>query len=407
MVCVPDLLRGVRSFPEGFFDLVREPIRQGTTIDIGHAPTGKRPHGLRPGFSVTEFRALSGISASEFEDPAVRQAHWSSTYHHAPAAAVDYLFAHLPAGQTILSFEMPPWLHHACEARGVDYLEMRVSPLRFGRDLYAAFRSSRLPVARNIAALSVLEDELRIEAGTVRANVRMHQRRLESERAYTFENLDGVLLFVGQAPYDASLLAEHGRPCVADDFSDRIRDACTGRQLAYKAHPFAVDHAMAQREELQRITGQQPTPCHQNAYQILSSDDDLVLIGISSGMLQEAHWFGKDAVMLHRPYVDLALPGIDTKGAFRQVHFHQLLSPSFWHQVLTPELPAPALASLPPLPHHHARETLDQWWDFSKVLTWERSLPYESFVRSGGGVLRQRVDALEAQQTPVSPGTDQ
>jgi hypothetical protein len=402
MVCLPDLLRGVRSFPEGFFDLVREPIRQGAGIHIGHAPTGKRPHGLRADFSLARFRALTGLEPAAFDDDAIRQAHWGASYYELPVAAVDYLFEHLPAGCQVLSFEMPPWLQRACTLRGVGYLEMRVSPLRFGRDLYVALRTSVAEVARRLSEQSISDDELRLEAGILRANVQMHRRRLESERAYAFDDLDGAVLFVDQAPYDASLLTEQGRPCRAEDFADRLRDACAGRRLLYKAHPFATQHALEQCTLLEHITGQRPQACVQNAYQILSGDDDVRLIGLSSGMLQEAPWFGKDSVLLFRPFVELGGTGDPSDATFRQVHFHRLLSPAFWHALLAPARPAPALPSLTPLPHHHARETLDHWWDYSKVLTWERVFPYEAFVRSGGGILRQRVGALEERLSGVN-----
>lgn len=52
--------------------------------------------------------------------------------------------------------------------------------------------------------------------------------------------------------------------------------------------------------------------------------------------------------------------------------------------------------------HNHARETLDHWWDYSKVMTWERSLPVESFERSGGGLLRQHIESLERSLAQLS-----
>lgn len=96
IVCIPDLLRGVRGFPEVFFDLVREPIHQGTGIDIGHPPGGKRPHGLASGFDLAEFRALAGMAVDTFADSNARQMQWSATYHHVPERAIDYLFSHPP-----------------------------------------------------------------------------------------------------------------------------------------------------------------------------------------------------------------------------------------------------------------------------------------------------------------------
>lgn len=396
ITCIPDLLRGVRSFPGAFMDLVREPIRQGTGLEIGHPPGGKRPHGLRAGFDLTEFRDRAGMYSAIFADQNARQAQWTATYHRLPASAIDYLFEHLPTGHLLLSFEAPHWLARACTERSVDFLDLRPSPLRFGRDLYIALRCTDETLSNRIGAHRVCEEELRLEAAVLGANVRMHGARLEDERGFTFEKLDDALMFVGQAPYDASLLAPDGRSLRCTDFADELRELCRGRRLLHKPHPFALEFAHEERTALERITGQMPQPCQQNAYQILSSEDDVVLVGISSGMLQEASWFDKTAHLLYQPFVPLvASDAAATPGAYQQIHFQTLLSPAFWHQVLAPERPAPRLARLPPVAHNHARETFDHWWDYSKVMTWERAFPYESFMRGGGAILRQRIDDLD------------
>lgn len=243
-----------------------------------------------------------------------------------------------------------------------------------------------------------MAEELRLEAALLAANVRMHRRHLEEARDYRFDDLDGCLLFVGQAPYDASLLAPDGRSLRCEDFAERLRQLCAGRRLLHKAHPLAPDFAGQERQALERISGQSVSVCQQNAYQILSGEDDIQLVGISSGLLQEAPWFDKTAHVLFQPFVPLAgMPGAtEGRQPFRQVRFQSFLAPAFWHRVLAPERPAPRLAALPELAHHHAREVLDHWWDYSKVLTWERTLPYEAFMRGGGAAHRQRLAALEA-----------
>ena len=403
ITCIPDLLRGVRSGPEAFMDLVREPIRQGSGLEIGHPPGGKRPHGLRAGFDLTEFRARAGMTADTFADNIARQMQWSTTYHRLPDSAINYLFDHLPVHHLLLSFEIPHWLARACTERGVEFLDLRLSPLRFGRDLYMALRCTSEILFDQIAAHSVCEEELRLEAALLGANVRMHRERLENERGFTFESLDGALLFVGQAPYDASLLAPDGRSLRCTDFADELRELCRGRRLLHKGHPFAPEFAQEECEALQYISGQASQPSQQNAYQILSCEDDVVLAGISSGMLQEAGRFDKTAHLLYQPFVPLAHPDeAATPNAYQQIHFQKLLSPAFWHQVLAPERPAPHLARLPPVAHNHARETFDHWWDYSKVMTWERAFPHEAFMRGGGAALRQRIEALESQLAKVS-----
>lgn len=390
IVVLPDLLRGARAFPEGFFDLIREPIRQGVGQDIGFPPGTKKSSGLYPGFDLQRFRALAGV---DMDSPA-QQAQWHASYHDLFDEAVNYLFDHMPANTLLLGFEMPPWLAKASVDRGHAFIDIRPSPLRFARDLYIALRCSSAEVASRIQPFEVPEEELRLEASLLASNVRMHQRRLEDERGWRFEDLDECLLFIGQAPYDASLLAQGGRLLNYGDFAEKIRYLSEGRKLVYKPHPFALEQVEFERAQLERITGQPVATCQQNAYQILSSHDSVELVGISSGFLQEAFWFEKSAHMLYQPFVPLRNGEVIDSHAYRQIHFHTFLSPAFWHQVLAPERAAPRVPALTKLSHNHARETLDQWWDFSKVVTWERTIPYESFMRGGGALLKRKIDLL-------------
>lgn len=395
IVCLPDLLRGTRIFPEGFFDLVREPIRQGCGLDIGFPPGAKPLHGLMPGFELARFRELAG--SRPLGTAADMQARWAATYHRVPDAAISYLFEHLPEDYLILSFEMPPWLEQVCVERAQPFIDARVSPLRFGRDLYLALRCSDAGLRRRIDAQAVADEELRMEAALLAANVRTHRLLMEETQRHRFSDLDGCLLYVGQAPYDASLLSPGGGSLRCDDFADRLRQLSQGRRLLYKGHPFAPWFVDEERAALRRITAQTAAACPLNAYQILSSQDDLELVGISSGLLQEARWFDKTAHMLFQPFVPLAISNEDAADAYRQVHFQAVLAPAFWHQLLTPERPAPRLAALPALVRNFARETFDHWWDYSKVMSWERTLPHETFMRSGGATLRQRIESLEQQ----------
>lgn len=387
--CLPDLLRGTRTFPDAFFDLIREPIRQGCGINIGFPPGGRRPHGLRPGFDLETFRVLATENG---------QYAWDEIYHQLPESARDYMMQHVPQSDLLISFEMPPWLIDLCETASIPFLDLRVSPLRFGRDLYIALRTSVPALYQRLSELAITEEELRLEAAHLAANVSLQQRRLEEAQRYDFRWEADCAVFVGQAPYDASLIGPDGGTLRCEGFAERIRQITKGRSLQYKAHPFAIEFSEHECKVLGEITGQPVKPCLQNAYQILSAEEDIQLIGISSGLLQEAAWFGKTAHTLFKPFVPLA--GQDDTGmqAYQQVHYHSWISPGFWHQLLTPERPAPRLLQMTALPHNLARETLDQWWDYSKVITWERALPIESFLRAGGGALQTRVAELEARQ---------
>lgn len=399
IVCLPDLLRGARAFPEACFDLAREPIWQGCAMDAGYSPEvrTRRSAWTHAGFDLGEFRRLAGVVAGDVD---VQKASWAAMYYRVPDAAVDYLWASLPPDALVLSCECPPWLSRACLERGVDFIDMRLSPLRFGRDFYICLRCSNAEMTERVRDFAVSEEEIRLEASMLAANVRMHLRELEDHGRYHFEDMGGGVLFVGQTPFDASLLGDAGRSLRCSDYADRLRDMCQGRRLLYKGHPLAPEFSKEERAQLERITGQAAAPCLLNAYQILSAHDDVELAGISSGLLQEAQWFGKTAHLLFRPFVPLASPAATAApDAYQQVHFQTFLSPAFWHCAITPERPAPRLVStLTPLAHHHGRETFNQYWDYAKVMIWQRNLWMEGFERSGGGLLRQRIEALEREK---------
>ncbi|MFY3384898.1 class I SAM-dependent methyltransferase [Paracidovorax sp. MALMAid1276] len=388
IICLPDLLQQPQALCQGFLDLVREPIRQGCGVELPSAHAVQSGYGLAAGFDLARFRALADVDSAS----AQHGAQSAACFHHLPAAALDELAQHWPTRGTVLSYEMPPWLRQVSEQRGTPFLDVRLSPLRFGSDLYVAMRSSDDTLSERIAARAVPPDEVRLEAATLAANVRMHRTQLEVAGRHVFQDLAGSLVLVGQAPGDTSLLTPDGQRLRWANFAEPLRALSAGRRVFFKSHPMATGMTALECAELARIIGQPVEPCHQSAYQLLSAPEDFELAGMSSALLQEAVWFGKKAHMLHAPAVPLAHESAPSAAAFHQLHFRTVLSPAFWHQVLAPERPAPSVAALPDLAHHHARTTLDRWGDYAKVATWERSITREAFERGGGSQLRQRLD---------------
>lgn len=392
ILCLGYLLRGSRAFPEGIFDLIREPILQACGIQMGEPP--EAAHDAWPGFDIARFRQLAGA-----KDEDTLETIWQQTFYHMPVEALDYLRQHIPTDSLILCFEIAPWLESALKQWSVRFIDIRVSPLRFGRDLYIAMRSNDSTLDNRIAQYRIADEELRLEATYLAANVRMHQQRLK-ESGRVQPGLDGCMIYIGQAPFDASLIREDGTIVTFADYAGEVKTLAQGRRLLYKPHPFALEHAAKEQQLLSDLTGQAVSTCQLNAYQIVSSKAKVELVGISSGLLQEATWFNKNVHVLFRPFTPISTdtnPGI----GFTQVHFHRWLSPSFWHQILAPQAPTPRIQEVTSLAHHHARQTIDQWWDYLKVLSWEKAYAYESFERGGGGALRQRITALETEMAEL------
>lgn len=396
IVCLPDLLLTTRAASDGMFDLVREPIRQACGAHIGHPPGSKKPHALLPGFDRQKFQALAQEGA-----PVAPESLWAATYHCMPEAAQDYLFAHLPGHLLLLSCDMPPWLRRACQARDVHFLDMRHSPLRFGRDLYIAVDTLHAALRGRIAMHAVNDDELRLEAALLGANLRTHHSHLQEAKRHHFD-LDGALIYATQFPNDSALLAADGHFQHAGEFTDRLKTLAAHRRLLCMvdySDEYSTRMGEQTRATLSTLLDMPVRACPQSTYQVLSTHDDVEFVGISSPLLQEAPWFDKPAHWLGKPFTPLASAHAPEKSGYLQVHFQDILAPAFWHQILAPDAPAPRLARLPLMDRHHGRETLDAWADYEKVLNWERLLPWRAFERSGGIVQRRRISALEKQTT--------
>ena len=240
---VHDVMRDTRIYPGVFIDLLQEPIRQGCNQEIfnllGRKTLGENVK-ASVHFDVDRFRA---IAANE-GDAALA---WQKTYHRMPEAAVSYLRSCLPASAAaVLAFEMPPWLSRACDEWRLPFLDIRASPLRFGRDLYIALQTNDLELRQRLSRYAVSVEELRLEAALIAASVRLHQARLQESRRYSF-NLEGCLVYVGQSPHDASLLNHDGRALRCNDFAFELRKLSENRRLVHKPHPYAADFAEEER----------------------------------------------------------------------------------------------------------------------------------------------------------------
>jgi len=387
IACFEDLLRAGTIYPEAFYDWAREPVRQGTGLDIGASPRRSSRHNLVPGFDCAEFGRLAGAGGNGID--------WEHHFHSVSPAALDYFAAHLPPRTLLLCMELPPWLARFCNEHHVPFVDLRVSPLRFGRDLYMALRTNEESIYARLRQWAVPAEECRLEAACVAASTRCHQRRHAAR--YDFA-LGESLVYIGQMPTDAAIIGADGRFLRCTDFADRLQALDTGKTLRYKPHPYAGAFADEERAALAALFGRPPADCLQNMYQILSSPDAIELVGISSGVLQEAAYFDKPAHALHPPFCPIAAESDDfDNDAFQQVRFQDYLAPEFWHSILTPERSAPRVKRLTALPHNYFRESVDLWWDYSKHLIWERMFWVEAFERSGGGALRQRIEKLEQQ----------
>lgn len=401
IVLLPDLFRGQRATSEGFFAFIQEPINLGCGINPGWPPTSRNKSSLLDGFNLQDFRKLGGW------DPMRATDFWTQTWLEAPQPAVDYLFSHLKPDSLILAYEIPPWLILSCNKKGIDWIDIRPSSLAFGRDIYLAIRSSNHKLQKRLLNFNIQKEELKLEAALLTANLHNHRLQMEEGYLYNF-NLDGTLIFIGQPFNDASLISEKGKILCCSDFSADLIKISKNKKVLYlldeRNYSSSTLHinqetlnikSQQECERLSNILNTSIQKCNQSLYQVLSAQDDLEIAGISAPALQEAQWFGKKAHTLYKPSIPFIDSTNEISEGYIQIHFKKLLSPYFWHKILTPNKESPRILNLPEIERNQARMNLNNWGNYEQVTTWERQLHHASFERSGGFALRKRIDNLE------------
>jgi acetyltransferase-like isoleucine patch superfamily enzyme/SAM-dependent methyltransferase len=395
IACIEDIVRPrelLGGFPLPLFTLISEPIRQATGQNILFEADAGIPAALQQfggqAFSRSEFEALL---ASEGEKT------WEQFNFEIPAAARDYLYRCIPLGTLLLGVEIADWLKSWCKEANIDYLDLRISPLRFARDFYVAINTNNKAIYERLRPTGILREEVALEATAMSASALKHQWELDRRNIYPLD-LDDTLIYIGQTSVDAAIIGEAGKHLRCQDFSSKLQEIASRpwRRVMYKPHPCDNGFANEEKKILEDILHRPISLCHNNGYQLLASAAKVELISISSGLLQEAEFFAKPAHWLHKPLVPLAWANEPySAGCYLQIHFEDILAPSLWHKMLAPDAPAPLIPRLPDVVPNYGRELLDAWWDYSKFKLWQRSLWTESFERSGGAVLRQRVEMLE------------
>jgi hypothetical protein len=351
VVCLDDLLRETFWPAKEFvYDLVRLPIHLACGIDIAKSPRNDQRHNLLPGFDARRFVALASDGNVSPD--------WSQHYFGIASRATEYLLAHLPAGALVLSYEMPPWLRSTVDAAGLAWLDLRVAPLRFGSDLCMALATNRADLYTSIHAHALNADEVLAEAALLTAKLRYRLRY----RSDCFD-LEGCSVYIGQTGDDASLLVGPGRYMRAADAAPALQAFVGSDRLVYKPHPYAGPFAEQERHALAQILGYLPQCCEADTYDLLAGDARVRLIGISSGVLQEAAWFAQEARTL-KPA--LCEPGFDARhDAARHllVASHRFLSEPLWADVLG-AVPRANPLRLPPQANR-LRELHNTWWSYS------------------------------------------
>ncbi|WP_447875631.1 hypothetical protein [Serratia fonticola] len=373
ILCLDDLLRD-EFWPakEFFYDLIREQILQSSGINIKQSPRLDHDSNLLPGFESARFKKLAGNEHTS----------WITNFNKLNQLAKNYLVNYIPRESLVLSYEMPPWLCDILSEKQIDFIDIRISPIRFGKDLFIALKSNSDRINDIITRYSVKENSIRLDASLMKASAR-HLERYNNNSIID----DNSLIYIGQTETDASLISNSGDIVRLSNYIHKIIElAKNHKKIYYQAHPAAGEFAVQEQKSLINHIGIDIERCYTPTYELLCSDKNLTFVGISSGVLQEAYYFDRKAYVLFKNICPLS-----GENCYIQINFIDYLSPNLWSEILNTTLISDSINDIP---ENYLRRLHDVWWGYSTYLYQGRHLSKEIFGHGGGYKMQTTLDTL-------------
>jgi len=227
----------------------------------------------------------------------------------------------------IISFETPPSILRYIEKVGGTYVDIKVSPIRFGQDLLLSFFSNSQKIFNKLRQFGIPDNFLLTEAALL-------ERRL-SQLFPKFELPSGSAVFLAQSSFDSTLISG-GKLVRISDNRELIESLIAGRQCFIIPHPNEPKSVGA-TQFLEQFPSAQVIS--HNTYNVMCHAKDLHFITISSGSGSEA-----EVLCSHRNNAVsfISQNNMSVKGERYGKFVHvaaAFWSPVFWQAILSPETP--------------------------------------------------------------------
>ncbi len=288
-----------------------------------------------------------------------------------PRGAAEAMAASFAGAAAVIGFELAEVQKRLLTRLGLPFVDLNIHPVRFGPDIFFAVQTNHAGIAAELAAFHATDEAFEPWADLLSAmavKVPLHPPVTEQ------------VLVVGQTRVDRALIAE-GRLRDLSDFPDALHRAVgrAGRVL-FKPHPYNPDgfglHAAGL--PLHRIR-----EAADNAYLLLAQEGIRRVVGVSSSVVEEARFFGKEAVFLGTPPFRIPRDPRDLAPGGHASVVEAWLSADFWRAVLAPVLRVTAPdGRRPSLGPNALRNALRQFWGWEEIVF---QLPFD--------LARQRAEA--------------
>jgi len=289
-----------------WFDFIVKILRElGVEVDIFSKYTFNYSHKL--------FLKLCNIpSEVQLETPP-----YPLLYEDLTPQSVDYALSFLENYDLILIFEASDLLKKLLNDHSLRFIDMWVSPLRFLKDFLLCFYSNDTGIQATLKKYKIKESKIYKEAKVI-ADQFKHFIKLPSKLE------DNSALVIAQLPRDKAVMK--GRQFLTLlDFRSKIKEVSTKfKKLYFLPHPLmkqtelkTVIKELSDIKNLELLKGI-------NSYFLLTREEIKTCLGISSSLLTEAKYFGKEVIFFYKPVI----------GNHYITVYKDYYNSSFWNRIL-------------------------------------------------------------------------
>ncbi|MCJ9720017.1 hypothetical protein MOV66_00140 [Agrobacterium sp. SHOUNA12C] len=257
-------------------------------------------------------------------------ANWARIFAADATDALCALFLPHVENSLVVGFEMAPLLQKILNRLDIPFVDIRWHPLRFLDDIFFGFSSNRSEVSAAIAPYALSGQEVDFHVG-------LHKATAIRRSAFNKKGPSYETLIVGQTPFDASLI-DDGRIVTLLDHEDKIAELAKLGSIAFRPHPFSPHPspplaAFLEHHSIPRVDS------NIDMYALLCDESLQRVVGLSSGTLDEAAYFGLPVTRFiperfrYLPHVADAFQTDNEVLVYTGV-YHAFLSVDFWADIL-------------------------------------------------------------------------
>ncbi|NTI78400.1 hypothetical protein [Rhizobium rhizogenes] len=256
-------------------------------------------------------------------------ANWAKIFAADATDAICALFLPHVENSLVVGFEISPLLQKILNRLNIPFVDVRWHPLRFLDDIFFGFSSNRSEISAAIASYALSGQEVDFHVG-------LHKATAIRRSAFNNKGPSYETLIVGQTPFDASLIHD-GRISTLLDYEDRIAELAKNGSIAFRPHPFSPYPSPSLAAFLEHH-GIPIVDSDVDMYELLCDESLQRVVGLSSGTLDEAAYFGLPVIRFipeqfrYLPHVADALQTDNESLVYTGV-YHAFLSVDFWADI--------------------------------------------------------------------------